>query len=78
MTIWEKKSKIYRVNQFSEDFSLFIKQCYRLVWNAEKIHKVKIQKLSRQKTEEWCFYQNMKCAAVKNKNLSKSKKLADY
>ena len=38
-----------------EDFSLFIKQCYRIVWSIEKIQKVKIQKLWRQKTEEYAY-----------------------
>ena len=54
---WKKKSKIERLNQFIQDFSLFIKQCYCIVvWNVEEIQKVKIQKLQGQKTEEWCFY----------------------
>ena len=35
--IWKKKSKIQRLNQFIEDFSLFIKQCYHIVWSVEKI-----------------------------------------
>ena len=40
------------VIKFVEYFSLFIKQCYRIVWNVEKIQKVKIQKVLKQKTEE--------------------------
>ena len=68
MTKSNKKLKIQRVNnpsdlsrvaklfdatrQVIEDFSLFIKQCYRIiVWSIEKIHKVKIQKLQKQKIE---------------------------
>ena len=31
--------------QFTEDFSLFIKQCYHIVRGVEKIQKVKIEKL---------------------------------
>ena len=30
------------------------------------------------KTEESCFYQNVRCVIAKNQNLSKSKKLVDY
>ena len=57
ITKWKKKSKIERLNQFIQDFSLFIKQCYCIVvWNVEEIQKVKIQKLQGQKMEEWCFY----------------------
>ena len=41
MMIWKKKSKSQRLNQFIEDFILFIKQCYYIVWNVEKIQKVK-------------------------------------
>ena len=41
MIIWKKKSKSQRLNQFIEDFILFIKQCYYIVWNVEKIQKVK-------------------------------------
>ena len=53
--MWKKKSKILQLNrlkQFMEYFSLFMKQCYRIVWSVEKIQKVKIQKLLRQETEE--------------------------
>ena len=38
--------------KFIEDFSLFIKQCYHIVWSVEKIQKVKIQMLQGQKMEE--------------------------
>ena len=41
----KKKSKIYGLTQFIEDFSLFVKQCYRIVLSVWKIQKVKIQKL---------------------------------
>ena len=35
----------FRLNsrQFIEKFSLFIKQCYCIVWSVEKIQKVKTQ-----------------------------------
>ena len=42
MMIWKKQ-------QFIKDFNFFIKQCYHIVWNAEKIGKIKTQKLQRQK-----------------------------
>ena len=49
---------IKRLNQFIEDFGLFIKQCYHsIAWSAEKNTESKIQKLQGQKTEEWYFYQ---------------------
>ena len=35
-------------------------------------------KVGRKKTEEKCFYQNVQCVIVRNQNLSKNKKLADY
>ena len=38
--------------KFIVDFSLFTKQCYRIVWSVEKIQKVRIQKLQKEKTEE--------------------------
>ena len=34
---------------------------------SRKTQKVKIEKLLRQKTEEWCFYQNAQCDSVKSK-----------
>ena len=43
VTKWKKKLITDRFNQFIEDFSLFIKQCYRIVWSVEKMEKVKIQ-----------------------------------
>ena len=45
-----KKSK--DLIMFIEDFSIFIKQCYYIVWSGENIQKVKIQKLQEQKTGE--------------------------
>ena len=53
MKKWNKKSKIYKdLNKLIEDFSQFMKQCYRIAWSVEKIQKVKIQNLQGQKTEE--------------------------
>ena len=37
MIIWKKKSKIQRLNQFVDNFSLCIKQCYHIIWIVEKI-----------------------------------------
>ena len=52
MMIWKKKSKSQRLNQFIEDFILFIKQCYYIVWNVEKIQKVKNPKDVEIKSKE--------------------------
>ena len=55
MMIWKFKRKYegeLKNKQIIEDFSLSIKQCYCTVWNLEKIQKIKIQKLQRQKTKE--------------------------
>ena len=35
-----------------KNFSLIIKQCYLIVWSAEKIQKVKFQRLQGLKMEE--------------------------
>ena len=53
MTKWKKKWKIQRLKQFIEDFSLFIKQCYCVVWSVENLQKVKTQTMEKQ-----CFYRN--------------------
>ena len=45
MTKWKEKQKFKDLIKFIEDFNLFIKQCYRVVWSAEKMQKVEIQKL---------------------------------
>ena len=67
----KKKSKIDRLNQFIKDFSLFIKQCYRIiVWSVEKIQSVKIQKLQGQKTEE-CFLSDCVVYESKKSNIIK-------
>ena len=41
-----------RTWKFIKDFSLFIRQSYRIAWSVQKIQKVKIQKLQGKKTEE--------------------------
>ena len=48
--LYKRKYKIWRRSQFIEDFILFIKQCYHVVWSAGKIQKLKIQKLEEKKT----------------------------
>ena len=40
-----RNKKFEDLVKFIEDFSLFIKQYYHIVWNVEKIQKVKIQML---------------------------------
>ena len=57
-----------------KDFSLLIKQGCLIVWSAEKNTESNNPKVIKTKTEEWCFYQNVKCVTVKNEILSKSKK----
>ena len=44
MMILKKKSKIKKLKQFKEGFSLFIKQCCHIVWNLETMQKVKTEK----------------------------------
>ena len=41
----KKNIKNSRLEQFIKDFSLFIKQCYHIVWSGEKIQKVNTKKL---------------------------------
>ena len=43
MRIWNKKSKILNLRQSIQVFKLFIKRCYLIHWNVEKIQKVRIQ-----------------------------------
>ena len=46
----EKRNQKFKdLIKFIEDFALLIKQCYRIVLSAEKVQKVKIQKLQVQK-----------------------------
>ena len=49
----QQEIKNFTTSSLIKDFSQFVKQCYHIiVWNVEKIHKGKIQKLQVQKTEE--------------------------
>ena len=74
----KKEFKHFKIKQFIKDFDLFIKRCSPIVWNVEQIKKAKTQGLKIQKEENECFYQNFQLMAVKNLDLLKSKKLADY
>ena len=47
----KRNQKFKELIKFIEDFSWFMKQNCCFVWSVEKIQKVKIQKLQRQKTE---------------------------
>ena len=40
MIILKKKSEILRIKQFIEDFSLFRKQCYGIVWSVKTIYGI--------------------------------------
>ena len=51
--------------QFIEDFNLFIKQCYRIVWSVEKI---KVQNPKVAKTKNRRIMLLSKCA-VSDKNI---------
>ena len=62
--------------KYIDKFKLYVKQCYHLVWSVEKIQNVKSCKDKKQKNNG--FYQNVQCVILKNQNLSKNKKLADY
>ena len=48
--VLKKYNKVKDLIKSIEYFSLFIKQCYRIAWSVETIHKVKIQKSQGQKT----------------------------
>ena len=41
----DTKEELYKLIQFIQGFSLFIKKCYHVVWSVEEIEKVKTQKL---------------------------------
>ena len=41
----KEEIKNLKTKKLIKDFSLFIKQCYLIVWSVEKIQKVKTQKL---------------------------------
>ena len=50
------------------------KGCYHIAWSAERVQKVKTQKLQRLKMGKSWYCLDVKCVAVKNQNSSKSKK----
>ena len=47
-------------------FKLYIKQLCLIIWNVEKVLRVKSQKLWKRGTEEKWLYQTVLFAAVKN------------
>ena len=59
------------MRQFIEDTSLLKKTILSYCLSCRK-------NIERQKTEEYCFNQNVQCVIVKHQSLSKNKKLADY
>ena len=59
MMIWKKKSNTWKLKQFIENFSLFIKQCYRNVWSVNK-RESKTPKIVKTKNE-WIMLLS-KCA----------------
>ena len=52
--------------KFIEDFSLFTKKCYLIVWSVKKMQKEKIQKLYGKKMENNAL---SKCAVCVSKKL---------
>ena len=62
---WKKKKKIKELIKFIKDFSLFIKQCYRITWIVEEIQKV--NKVARTKTRRIMLLS--KCAVCDSKKL---------
>ena len=50
-----KEETIWRLNQLIEDFSLFIKQCYRIFWSIKKLPKVKIKSCKDKKRKNNAF-----------------------
>ena len=51
----EEEIKNQNLYEFTEEFCPFIKQWHRIVWSVEKIQKVKIQKLERQRQKNNAF-----------------------
>ena len=73
-----KDSGFKKFETINENFKLFLKQWYLIVWSVNKKQIVKAGGLYRQKIEEECFYQTVWFALVENQDVSKSKKLADF
>ena len=40
----KEATKIGKLQQFTKDFNLFIKQCYHIFRSVEKIQKIEVQK----------------------------------
>ena len=78
MMIWKTKYKVWSLKQLIEDFSLFIKQCYRFVWSLQKNTGSKNPKVVNTKHGRIMLLKNMQCVIVKSQNVSKSKRLFDY
>ena len=55
------------MQKFIENFSLFIKHCYRIVWSVEKIQKAKMQKLKGKKRKKMLLLKCGKCDSKKSK-----------
>ena len=70
-------NELREYHQFIKDFIQFVKQCHLLVWSVEKHTESKIRRLQIQIKGNQCFYQIVPYVAVKNRDLSKNKSLAD-
>ena len=49
-----------------------------VIFQVQKNTESNTPNIARKKTEEQYFCQNDQCVTLKNRNLSKSKRLADY
>ena len=78
MTIWKNKSKTERLKYFVEDFIIFIKQCYHIVWSIEKIQSKNPKVVKTKNGRIMLLSTCAVCYRKKNWNLSKSKKLVGY
>ena len=70
-------NELREYHHFIKDFIQFVKQCHFLVWSVEKHAESRIRRLQIQIKGNQCFYQNAPCVAVKNRDLSNNKSLAD-
>ena len=66
MRIWNKKSKILNFRQSIQVFKLFIKWCYLIHWNVEKIQKVRLQ---IQNTQNGRIMLSSNCTVCNSKKL---------
>ena len=78
MMIWKKKKnlKILAVHQrFQFIYKTMLSCCKKMkVKNTESENP----KVAKTKKEEYCSHQNEQCAIIRNRDLSRSKKLVDY